>query len=251
MAREITVVTPENVQIEYELAGLASRTGAAVLDMLLQTGLWLVLVLMGLIFRVETWLPGGNWVSAILGIIAFIIYWGYFVFFETLWNGQTPGKRYARLRVVREGGVPIDLPCAAIRGLIRVIDFFLLLTGVICILVTQKNQRLGDLAAGTLVVKERVEWTGYLKPSSVPQPVTAAQTSYVRNIELITPDEFEAARRFVERRAELQANLREGIASRIAKPLMVKLGMVDTGQIPYSDLLCEVYNRCRQERGMR
>ncbi|MCX8053655.1 MAG: RDD family protein, partial [Armatimonadetes bacterium] len=157
MPRHTRVTTPENVTIIYELAGLGSRGGAALVDLALQ-GIMIAaatLVRYLLVVRYGKW-PGATWPNALLGIVIFLIIYGYYVYFEFVWNGQTPGKRLFRLRTVREGGIPVDLACAALRNLVRIVDFLPLMYGLgaIVILASSTNKRLGDYAAGTIVVKE-------------------------------------------------------------------------------------------------
>ena len=234
MPRQITIVTPENVRIEYALAGVATRAGAVALDTLLQSLLFLAVLGLRSLLEKHTKLPGSTWAGAILGIVAFVIFNAYFIYFEAVWNGQTPGKRYARLRTIREGGLPIDLSCSAVRNLVRTVDFFPLfyILGGIVAFFSTRSKRLGDLAAGTIVVKELKEW----RPSAgVAQPVSDGphypEAAYVKNIELLTPEEFEAARKFVERKAEFEEGVRGNIAARIAAPIMSRLGIEDDGRI--------------------
>ena len=254
MPRQVTIVTPENIRIEYELAGLGSRAGAAVIDILLQ-GMGLAII--SLIFMAMHVAPtlALDWVTALLGIAVFAISWGYYVYFETVWNGQTPGKRYCRLRTIREGGLPIDISCAAIRNLVRVVDLLPVIipyiVGSIFALFSSKNKRLGDFAAGTLVVKERSEWEGQLKPSQPDNQIQHPEAAYVKNTELITPEEFDTIKRFVEREAELQKHVKEQLATKIAKPLMNRLGIQEDNAIVHSHLLSEIHRKCVEERGMR
>lgn len=255
MARKITIVTPENVRIEYELAGLASRGGAAIIDSLLQGLLLAVIMAIRILLTVYNKWPGTSWANALLVIAGFILWYGYYVYFESTWNGQTPGKRYARMRTVREGGMPVDFASAAIRNLVRVVDMlpFAYLIGMLSILFSGKNKRLGDYAAGTLVVKERGEWMPDISDHKQ-QPqlnIESPEADLVRNIEMVTPDDFEAVKRFVERKAELQASVREQLAAKMAAPLMAKLGIDDDNNISYSNLLTEIYNKCTLTRGMR
>ncbi len=255
MPRRVSITTPENVRIEYELAGIASRAGAALLDLLLQ------IILIGVLTGLALWitrldrLPAAAWLRAALGIGGFLITWGYYVYFETVWNGQTPAKHLLRLRTVQVNGSPVNLTNAAVRNLVRAIDIVPVMVpyvvGGICVMVTRNNQRLGDLAAGTLVVKERTEWLGKLGAAEPVVRERYPEAEYVRNIELVTPEEFEAIKRFLERKAELQEGLREQIASRIAQPLILRLGIEDNGKMVYSRLLAEIHDRCVQERGMR
>lgn len=251
MPRHLTTVTPENVSIEYELAGFASRCAAAILDVLLQTA---GLVVLGLIYAVLVATVNFSlvgWPTAVLIVGVFLLWYGYFVYFETAWNGQTPGKKALRLRVVKYGGTPIDLSCAAVRGLIRVIDMTLL--GPISMLISARNQRLGDFAAGTLVVKERAQWQGDLQQAKAqPEPVVAyPEADLVRNVELLTPEQFDVTKQFVERAAELNPESKEQVASRIAVPLMEHLGIENRPGIVYSNLISALYDRCVRDRGMQ
>lgn len=255
MPRRITVTTPENVRIEYELAGLISRGGAALIDLFLQG------LLIGAVLALYTWLqnngklPAVNWIKAALWVVIFVIFWGYYAFFETIWNGQTPGKRWTGLRAVREGGQPVDLTSASVRNLLRIIDMIPVLipyiVAAISVFFSKHNKRLGDYAAGTVVVKERREQIDLRKFEQQLTTTTASNTSYIKNLGLITPAEFEAAKAFVDRAPELQPDVREEIAAKIAVPIMNRLGIEASPQIPYSTLLAELYDRCKNERGMR
>ena len=118
-------------------------------------------------------------------------------------------------------------------------------------LVTPKNQRLGDLAAGTLVVKERSEWQGHLDRPKTISPSDGPEADMVRNIEMVTPEQFDALKRFLERSTELQPGIREEIANKIAQPLMLHMGIENGGAIVYSKLLLAIHDRCVQDRGMR
>lgn len=249
MPRRIDVVTPENVGIEYELAGVASRCGAAIVDLLIQGVVILIAIAGYLALQIVLHFSIIGWPTSVLIVLGFLLWWGYYVYFETQWAGQTPGKRWLRLRVVKSGGTPIDLPSAAIRGLIRAIDINVI--GILAILITPRNQRLGDLAAGTLVVKERSEWQGDIARPRTIAVSSLPEAELVRNIELVTPEQFETAKRFIERAAELEPAVREQIAARIAQPLMQHLGIEDTGRVVYSNLLSAIHDRCVRDRGMR
>ena len=94
---------------------------------------------------------------AIAVLLIFVLLWGYFIFFELTWNGQTPGKRAAGVRVLTSRGEPVTLVHTLVRNVLRIVDALpsFYMVGVISILVTRRSQRLGDLAAGTVVVRER------------------------------------------------------------------------------------------------
>ena len=160
---QLSIETPELVAIDMPVAGIGSRFVALLVDYLI----WLVaIVALILIFNyVDPSLThfskiGEKWAEAILTLIGFALYWGYFTLFEAFWNGRTPGKRLARIRVIQRSGRGIGLFEAMTRNLLRVVDQFPLVyaVGVITIFLTKQHQRLGDLAAGTLVVHEREQF---------------------------------------------------------------------------------------------
>ena len=251
MPRHVVVTTPENVKIEYELAGAASRGAAVLIDTLLQGGLIALIFFIWYLLGEAGLKVGASVGMAIIIIALFLVFWGYYVFFETVWNGQTPGKRYLGLRAIREGGLPIDLSCAAIRNLVRIIDFLpqFYIVGIISILCARNSKRLGDLAAGTLVVKERKEWIG--GAGAKPQVPPLGQVARIPGIEMITSEEFDTVRRFIERRNELDARFREEVAAKIARPIVERLGIQTVPGVLYSNLLNDIYTACIRDRGMR
>lgn len=146
------IATPERVSFAYQLAGLGSRSVAQLLDLLL-LAVAMVVVTVGIVVAS----PAGN-----LGILLFILFFflipnGYFLFFEGLWSGQTPGKRLMRLRVVSGAGQPVTFEQALTRNLVRNLDFipFGYGVGLIALFANGRGRRLGDMAAGTVVVRER------------------------------------------------------------------------------------------------
>src|SRR5436305_1593279 len=145
----LTIDTPEGVPLELTLAGVGSRFASALLDYLLQL---VILVALALVLSLGAGLsPGSSAVSTALWVVGFfLVFWGYDVAFEVLNSGRTPGKAKNGLRVVLESGAPVTFVPSAIRNILRIIDLIPgnYLVGVTAILVTKKNQRLGDLAAG-------------------------------------------------------------------------------------------------------
>jgi len=172
LQEEYTIDTPENVSFGYEVAGIGSRFLGGLFDSVL-IGLalfFLNIVVVALLQLVNaggaaatllgseadvTWAAG--LVLAIYTLLNFVVIWGYYVVFELTWNGQTPGKRWARLRVVRANGNPAGFLDVVIRNLVRIVDF--LPTGyglgLTVMFLNQHARRLGDYAAGTIVIKER------------------------------------------------------------------------------------------------
>jgi uncharacterized RDD family membrane protein YckC len=159
----LTIDTPENVMFGYEVVGLGSRFIAAMIDTLLIVTLQLIIYLSFfiLLLAADNSLTGARWVTAVIILIAFVFLWGYYIYFETSWNGQTPGKRWAGIRVIRQSGMPVTLGEVVIRNLIRVIDFLPVFygLGIVVMFADRQSRRLGDLAAGTLVVRTHTAMT--------------------------------------------------------------------------------------------
>jgi len=226
------ITSPERVRLSYDLAGPGSRFPALAVDHLIQ-GLLILSVLVvatGTVYiDVSVYLPSraramglALWVWAGLVLITFAILWGYFVFFEVVWNGQTPGKRAFGLRVMRVGGYPVDLLASGVRNLVRYVDFMPCgySVGLVTMFLSGQWQRLGDYAAGTVVVRDRrPEAPSALQPQAGP-----AWEAALRGIEGVSEDEYGVVREFLRRRGELEADSREDLARRIADPLAEKLG---------------------------
>ncbi len=162
-------------------------------------------------------------------LLVFLIFWGYHIFFETLWNGQTPGKRVAGIRVLKDGGYPISFLDSVVRNLLRPIDFlpFSYGVGAVVVLSNSRCKRIGDFAAGTIVVKERrIEMPLSLTPQHTrldEDIVIAGQR--LTNIHELSEAEFDVVRQFMKRRNTIQKNARIVLAKKIARPLIKKLGL--------------------------
>ena len=154
----LRIDTPENVSFAYPVAGLGSRFMAAIVDTLLIAMLQLLVDVL-LRFTVLQDASGNlsSWLVAIYSLIAFAFLWGYYILFELLWNGQSPGKRWVGLRVIRTDGMPISVAESLVRNLVRLVDFLPVAygVGVVTMFINGQSRRLGDLAAGTLVVYDR------------------------------------------------------------------------------------------------
>lgn len=160
----LQVSTPESVSFGYQIAGIGSRFLAALVDSLL-IGLLQIIANVALIAAIPSSPSSGvlplleknmGWLPVVIGLISFFFLWGYYIFFELIWNGQTPGKRIFHLRVIRVDGTPITLAESLVRNLVRLIDFLPLYygVGVVTMFINAQFRRLGDLAAGTLVVHD-------------------------------------------------------------------------------------------------
>ena len=152
---DLVISTPERVAFQYEIAGIGSRFLAQIVDSLV------ILVILIAITILAAALGGlfssGELALLIEVILGFIVLAGYFLVSEAAWNGQTLGKRSARLRVVGDHGEPLTLAQAAIRNLVRIVDFLPLFYGIgmLTLFINGRGKRLGDFAAGTLVVRDR------------------------------------------------------------------------------------------------
>ncbi len=154
----LNIDTPENVIFDYEIVGIGSRFMAALVDTTLIVVLQLVVYLPMLFFFGEQLVSGENtWFIGLFILIAFVFLWGYYIFFELLWNGQSPGKRWLGLRVLQANGTPITLTESIIRNLVRIVDFLPMAygVGVVTMFIDGKSRRLGDMAASTLVVRDK------------------------------------------------------------------------------------------------
>lgn len=145
----LTISTPEGLELELLLAGVASRLIASLLDVLVQGSLAVAVL-------IAVAVTGSGIAQAVGYICLFALVFGYNILFETRASGRTPGKRWAGLRVILPSGRRITVPVSAVRNLLRLVDFLpaFYAVGVISILVSKRNQRVGDLAAGTIVVKD-------------------------------------------------------------------------------------------------
>lgn len=218
--------TPESVELEFTLGGIGNRTLALILDYLLW-GLLLTLTYVAWALAISPLTEAldsllnvgsgtiGRWLLAVTILLAFAIYVGYFTFFELLWRGQTPGKRFARVRVVDDSGRPPNLQQAALRALLRPIDD-LAFIGFFAIALGKQEKRLGDMVAGTIVIRDRgrvPETTITTTPdaqSLVPQLLEAA------NVAALTPQDFAIVRQYLQRRQELFPQARIEVCRQLA-----------------------------------
>jgi uncharacterized RDD family membrane protein YckC len=212
--RSVDVRTGEAVAIRYELAGLGSRFLAVVVDMIAQLVLLLLLAIaFGFAAPLLARIPLGKnleaWAIAGAILLVFLIFFGWFIIFEIWWSGRTPGKRALGLRVVRDGGFPVDAGAAIIRNVVRIVEFGLgfYTLSAISALVSRENKRLGDFAAGTIVVRDRNETVGDLD-AYLDRPVRP-DTGLSEADRLLID-------RFLARRATLDRTARARLAARIA-----------------------------------
>lgn len=227
----LDIHTPENVAFGYQVAGLGSRFLSTLADTLLILLLQIVVFVTYLIIlnALEIDPTASAWVAAIFGLIFFVFFWGYYILFEVFWNGQTPGKRWAGLRVIRTDGTPITISEALIRNLVRVIDFLPAMygAGIITMFIDERSRRLGDLAAGTLVVHDRAPLS--VQSLSEKRAVSFRQQGFTRvsldefPVERLTNDDLSLIEDFLSRREQLTH--RAQLAIQILNTLHTRLGL--------------------------
>jgi uncharacterized RDD family membrane protein YckC len=201
------IETPENISFGYDVAGIGSRFLAAFLDTLVQGTLYIFLLVVFVLVQslgVSFSLPRelNNLIPVILLVTSFIVQFGYFLLFEIFTGGQTPGKRLFGLRVIKENGYPLSPIDSIIRNLVRIVDFFPFAygIGVIVMFLNERAKRLGDYAAGTLVVKMRDE----LKLSDIQPPThTSSYAPDLPGLENLREADIELIESFLQRRAQL------------------------------------------------
>ncbi len=239
MDRTLEVRTPESIAFSYELAGLGTRFLAVTIDLGIQIAIAFAIAFG--IAEIGSHAPKSanvkddlatNIAIAFVVVTLFLVFFGYFIVFEALWNGQTPGKRMLGIRVVRDGGYPIDFTAALVRNLIRVGEFALgfYLVSMFAALLSHENKRVGDLAAGTIVVRDaRMEVELAALRDLANEPVYAA-TAYVSG------DERALIKRFLERRDTLLPERRAVLAASIAERVRARLP-ADLQRLNDEDLL--------------
>jgi uncharacterized RDD family membrane protein YckC len=220
---KLTIETPEQTSLDFPLAGIGSRFLAIAADTAIQALVAALLVIVLVLAAPGISLiprPALQWSFALLLLVAFAVYAGYFAFFEAVWNGQTPGKRYAQLRVMKEDGRPISVYDAIARNLLRAVDSlpFAYGVGMISVLFTGNNQRLGDLVAGTVVVHERT--LDGARPFVEMRKDEAAPFYNTANLTL---DELRLMETFFSRRDSLDPAIRTSMAAQIARRIGERL----------------------------
>jgi uncharacterized RDD family membrane protein YckC len=230
----IPISTPEGIELEYTLAGFGSRFTAQLVDLILR------LVPLGVLIAALA-AAGGGAVGAIVVIVAyFAAVFVYDVIFEVWGGGRTPGKRWSGLRVVMAGGQPVGLGPSAVRNLLRLIDEWLTLgiVGFISIQATKRNQRLGDLAAGTIVIRERRGSKAKAKTEASLAPAAAlAERFHGVDVTAVTASDLAAARDFLLRRDRLKGDSRARVAQALADRLAAKIGGLPPGGLAPEQLL--------------
>ena len=263
IATEETLIieTPERVPLHFALASIGNRFLACAIDHAIQG---LTLALTAIAFTIvanfsslgDRFTNAPKWVIALSIIVLFLIVWSYFAFFEWLWSGQTPGKRWLKLRVIREDGRPITFFEAAVRNLMRSLDmqvFPFYSIGLISVFASDKDQRVGDMVAGTVVVREReAEAPAFAQvfATTVSDPALRRAfppVMFTANIQTLTESEIEVVETFLRRRWDLADLPRQWMAWRVSMPLLFKLRPeYERPSFTYEGFLEELLHRYRE-----
>ncbi len=263
----LIIETPERVPLAFALASIGNRFLAVAIDHFIQ---YLTILIVAWAFltlsNIGNPLSGTaaeeilsempKWTIAILILVLFLIFSSYFIFFEWLWNGQTPGKRLLKLRVIREDGRPITLWEAIARNLLRIFDAIpgfvvpIYSVGLMTIFFNSRDQRVGDLFAGTVVVRERFDEAPTFSETFA-NPISDAalrrvqqRTDFEANVRLLSETEIEVVESFLRRRWDLSERQRLWMAWRVALPLMYKLKPnYDLKTFTYEGFLEEIIHR--------
>ena len=255
----VSITTPENIEFIYNIAGPFRRLPAFLLDILFRYvflfGLFMILAVTG-VFQLFPF--SGSIMFAAGIVLVFLLSWFYGVFLETWMNGQTFGKRVMGLRVVSVDGRPINASQATIRNFLKIADIFpfaplvvgeavtsivyivpTFLVALICMLMTKRFQRVGDLAAGTMVIVNERRW--YPRKVILEDPRIASLSELIPATFRMSPSLAKTIAMFVQRRASMPPLKREEMASFLAEPLIERFKMMpDTSR---DLLLCSLFYR--------
>jgi uncharacterized RDD family membrane protein YckC len=263
----LIIETPERVPLAFALASIGNRFLAVAIDHFIQY-FTIFVVAWGMLSLTSVGNPFQEsdtqtvfsempkWTLAVLIIVVFLLFSGYFIFFEWLWNGQTPGKRLLKLRVIREDGRPITLWEAVARNLLRIFDAIpgfaipIYSIGLVSIFSSRRDQRIGDLFAGTVVIRERTDEAPTFA-ETFSNPVNDAafrrvqrRTDFQANVNLLNEKEIEVVESFLRRRWDLNDRQRLWMAWRVALPIMYKLKPnYDLQTFSYEGFLEEIVHR--------
>lgn len=265
----LIIETPERVPLAFALASIGNRFLAVLIDHFIQ---FFSYFLIAWFFQ---WISGvGNsenvgiymaemskWTMAIFLIVVFLLFAGYFIFFEWIWNGQTPGKRLLKLRVIREDGRPITLWESIARNLLRLADSLpggvipIYSVGLITIFLNGRDQRIGDIFAGTVVIRERTDEAPTFDETFANAIGDSAlrreqkKVEFQADVNMLKEDEMEIVESFLRRRWDLTEKQRLWMAWRVALPIMYKLKPnYDLQDFTYEGFLEELVHRYNNRR---
>ena len=272
---QLNIETPEQVSLRFEIAGLGSRFLAILADSLLQLSCYVVLVITVVLvaYSVPASAQGSRalnhtaekWLIAGFILLNFVLYWGYFTLFETFWRGQTPGKRWLKIRVIKDSGRQVTFFEGLARNLVRVIDLLpsIYLVGAVTMMCNRQHKRLGDLVAGTLVVhersQERVQWSSgtrtitaglYQPPEPEKRQRPAGVPLPADMIARLSTEDLVVIETFFARALDLELETRASIAARILQRLCQKMATAVPEGISAETVLEAVAYEMRSQGGL-
>jgi uncharacterized RDD family membrane protein YckC len=243
-----SIETPEQTDVNFAIAGIGSRFLAILLDSLIQAVVLVLLVIVAILSfsRLQNTGASPMWLGAGLLLLWFTFYTGYYAIFEALWNGQTPGKRWVRIRVIGDTGRPITPSESVARNLMRLVDSLPSFYGiaVLSALISNQSKRLGDFLAGTIVVHERP--LEDVRPIWRTPPPTANATLANRYpVQRLSDQDFSLIESFLARRFTLPPETRSSMNREIAARTAAKLSVPFQEIVGYEKFLEEVVNERR------
>ena len=261
MSRRVEIVTPENIRVTYELAGAGSRFAAAFIDHSIQILVILLILLMSWwltasrsVFKSMFAGSASAYIWAIAGLAIFALFFGYFTLFELFWSGRSPGKKIIGLRVVRDGGYPIDFYCSVVRNLVRIVDLLPPPYGIglASIFISSDYKRLGDYAAGTIVVKEKSGERLEERARGPASPSVAFFMPLVKNLDVLNTEDYRIIRRFAQRRYQFDISVQAYLGMRLALPLIqrMRLEVPIHAQLHYADVVEAIERRYVEDKGI-
>lgn len=227
MPQDLVVLTPEKAIVNFPLANLGARAGAHFVD-----GLVIMACVTSMNFAsVALSLSGGTAIRVVISVLAVMFPFAYFILFEGLWNGQTPGKKASSLRVRKSDGSPITISAAATRNLLRVADFLpsLYLAGIVTMFLNTKAQRIGDLAADTIVVHEP-KLLPFFTPTAYVLGHHACE-EYIPDLRSMTLEEYNALKKMCDRFPELPTQVQNKLVQDLWRPVALRLHIGDVANI--------------------
>lgn len=233
LLKTVTIRTPESIELEFVLAGIGSRAVALLVDYVCLGLAFMALILVYVVVTVQAMALGpwsqdvsqamSLWGLAIFLVLSFALYVGYFVLFETLWFGQTPGKRYSKIRVIRDNGQPERIMQATLRSLLRPVDEVLFL-GFLFIALGHQEKRLGDWLAGTLVVQAKAVAQQPLQLSERAQAI-GQDLLALADMGRLSPDDMATMREFLRRRNTLTPKAKGQVSDVLARRYRDQIGL--------------------------
>lgn len=255
----LDIDTPEQIALELPLAGIGSRFLALTVDSLLQLVAIIVIFLVGALLTIGSsaslgWLALGRFVSqtveaVIFILVPFCLYWGYFAFFEIIWQGRTPGKRVAGIRVIHQTGRPMTAIECIGRNLMRAVDILpppIYGVGLVCMMCNAQNRRLGDFIAGTIVVHDKA--LDSVSPTWGDKPLAGPLQPELRKL---SADDLVLIETYLNRRYEIDNFVRASTAQRIVAMIAERSGVPKAAGQTDDDFLETVARQIRDGANFR